>query len=152
MMSRLPIIWNPLEKQGKITINTNFSILYKFFFRKVHVTKQTLVQLKDNYQYTKSDCEKDPFLSKMNIEGFLISPQKIENTRVNLISKYDRRISSSVSRNYMPTNFKASAGTAISHRRSDFMGNGIKKLEAQLKEIEDSMEEAVEKLPLRKIE
>lgn len=121
---------------------------------KVHVTRQTLVLLKDKYQYIPSNCDKDEFLKKMNIEGFLISPQvDVKNRNISLLGKYDRRTSSSVSRSYLSSNFKAiTAGTAVSHRRSDFMGNGIKRLESQLKEIEDSLEEAVEKMPLRKYE
>lgn len=40
----------------------------------------------------------------------------------------------------------------LSHRRTAFMDNRIKTLQIQIKEIENSLEEAIEKLPLGKFE
>lgn len=60
------------------------SVFYFPIYRKIHVTKQTLDLLDDQYIYEAGTdkARDDPFLIKNNIETFLISPQYFSNPNV----------------------------------------------------------------------
>lgn len=56
-------------------------IIYYYFHRKVHITRQTLELLEDQYFFEPGTekAKNDPVLIKNGIETFLISPQYYAN-------------------------------------------------------------------------
>ena len=85
-------------------------INFNFYYRRVHITKATLLELGDKFEVEDGKgSERDDILAKLNLETFLIIPPKQQVRKIDIVWAYLLILHSTAAMNYQKCQKNAKA-------------------------------------------